>query len=152
MSVIRRRNPRLDTKEILSLIRTELIPRSHTVRDGDPQVLRELPKRLRQGETWVVSRSRSGPVLGFVHFIASPEHLFIDMLAILPHQQGRSLGKQLMHHAEQRGLSVGCTHARLFVDDSNTKAQGFYTHLGYHPLRYLPSFRCYEFTKRLAAP
>ncbi|WP_020617655.1 GNAT family N-acetyltransferase [Paenibacillus daejeonensis] len=150
MTIIRRRNPRLDTQEILRLIRTELIPRSHTVREGDPQVLRELPKRLRKGETLVASRTRSGSVLGFVHFIASPDQLYIDMLAVHPQQQGRSLGKQLMQRAEAHGLSLGCKDARLFVDDDNYRARHFYTRLGYQQVRYLPTFRCYELYKRLA--
>ncbi|MFS0723374.1 GNAT family N-acetyltransferase [Paenibacillus sp. 1P07SE] len=149
MTIIRPRNQRQDTKEILRLIRTELIPRSHTVREGDPQVLRELPKRLRQGQTFVAARSRSSLPLGFVHLVPSGEQLLIDMLVVHPREQGRSLGKQLMLRAEQHGLSSGCTFARLFVDEDNIRAGRFYERLGYVTTSYLSDYRCFELHKRL---
>lgn len=149
MTIIRRRHPRLDTKEILRLIRTELVPRSHTVREGDPYVLRELPKRLRRGHTLVAARSKLSSPLGFIHYHLLGEQLFLDMLAVQPRHQGRSLGKRLMLRAEQEGMSHGCVYARLFVDDDNDKAHSFYDRLGYQTVRHHADFRCYELYKQL---
>lgn len=58
MIMIRIYDPRLDEAEVVRLIRTELIPLSHTVHQLDAQTIRELPKRFRRGVTYVASLSK----------------------------------------------------------------------------------------------
>ncbi|GGG04524.1 GNAT family N-acetyltransferase [Paenibacillus abyssi] len=150
--VIRPYRPRTDRNEIIRLIRTELIPLSHTVKPRDAKIIREIPKRLEQGVTFVASKSKSSLPLGFVQVLKKDQALLINMLAVDRQQQGRQLGSTLMRTAEAYGLSKECRHATVFVDEGNDRAMRFYARLGYGTAGYLQQLRCYEMRKQLVDP
>lgn len=151
LPIIRARQPRTDDTEMIRLIRTELIPFSYTVSPHDAWLIRELPRRLQRGGTIVASLSRTAPPLAFVHYEVMGEVLYIDMLVTNPAYRNRNWGKRLMAKCEADGIAQQCTVARLFVDQSNGKAQHFYKKLGYSPIRYYEELRCYEMLKPLIA-
>ncbi|MHA6485383.1 GNAT family N-acetyltransferase [Paenibacillus sp. strain BS8-2] len=146
--MIRARKPQ-DDPELVRLIRTELIPQSATARPLDARMIRELPQRFRWGVTYVAARTKQGPPVAFVHFLAADGQLMIDMLATNSAHQGLGYGSLLMAHAESYGVAHQCSMARLFVDASNGRAQRFYGKLGYTFIRYLPQWQCFELAKPL---
>ncbi|XEC93681.1 GNAT family N-acetyltransferase [Paenibacillus tarimensis] len=150
--IIRPSRPQRDNKEIIRLIRTELIPLSHTANPNDKQTIRELPRRLSEGTTFVAANNKWSSPYGFVHLGVKKDSLFIDMLAVDASHQGKRIGQSLMKHAEDYGLKHKCNHAFLFVDEGNSRAHLFYTRLGYYSVKYYPNFRFFEMHKRLAAP
>lgn len=147
--MIRARNAKTDDAEIFRLIQTELIPMSYTVHPLDAHVIRELPKRFRNGVTYVAAAGKTSLPYGFVHFEQTGEILYVDMLVIHPQHRNRDWGKRLMASCEAYGLAHHFTAARLFVDEINSKARNFYTRLGYYTIGYYPELRCYEMVKPL---
>ncbi|MBB3072243.1 ribosomal protein S18 acetylase RimI-like enzyme [Paenibacillus baekrokdamisoli] len=151
-SMIRLWRPRTDSAEIIRLIKAELIPLSHTASPRDAQTIHELPKRLREGVTFVNSRTKTSTPLGFIHFYIKGDVLQYDLLAVHPQHRGKKIGTMLMSHVEAYGRSKNCSLARLFVDNSNPRAQRLYTQLGFDTVNYYHDLRCYEMTKALTAP
>ncbi|MFC4776873.1 GNAT family N-acetyltransferase [Paenibacillus sp. GCM10023252] len=147
--MIRSRNPRTDDDEIMRLIKRELIPLSHTIHNGDAQTIRELPKRLRRGVTYVAAGSKSSTPYGFIHFEIIGSILMFDMLVVHPDHRNRQWGRKLIAHSEAYAQSQQCSLARLFVDQINSKAMRLYARLGYQTVRYYPELRCYEMHKPL---
>lgn len=144
--VIRWKQPR-DTRSIVRLVRTQLVPVSpwHHSRDG--RLYNEVSQRLRHGDTLVASRSRSSEPHGFLHLVIQDETLFIDLLAVDSLYQNRRLGTELMQRAEEHGILNGCRRALLYVDESNDKAHRFYRRLGYVTVRHLEALKCYQLEK-----
>ena len=151
-AMIRARKPGTDDAELVRLIRTELIPLSHTARPLDAHMIRELPKRFRTGVTYVAARTKKGPPVAFVHFYTLGNQLYIDMLVTHPEHRGQSWGTTLVAYAEAYGQAHQCHVARLFVDRINTRAHRFYNRFGYATFRYIPELRCYELLKPLVSP
>ncbi|UVI31482.1 GNAT family N-acetyltransferase [Paenibacillus spongiae] len=125
------------------------MPLSYTANPRDAKAIRELPKRLSQGVTFVISRTKTSMPLGFLHLYVNGDVIQYDMLAVHPRHRGKQWGKMLMARGEAYGLSKSCTIARLFVDDGNDKAKRMYEKLGYVTVRYYPDVRCYEMMKIL---
>jgi GNAT superfamily N-acetyltransferase len=69
-------------------------------------------------------------------------HAHIEIVAVVPEAAGQGVAKQLMQGAEMWARTRGYTHVTLNVFAANTRAQGMYVHLGYHP-------ETLHFTKRL---
>ncbi|MGM0880221.1 MAG: GNAT family N-acetyltransferase [Bacillota bacterium] len=147
--MIRLYEPRIDEAELVRLIRTELIPLSHTVHQHDAQTIRELPKRFRRGVTYVASLSKKSAPVAFIHFEVMGEVLYLDMMVTHPEHRNRQWGRKLIAHSEAYGQAQQCKVARLFVDQVNAKAHQLYNKLGYNTVRYLPELRCYELLKPL---
>lgn len=147
--MIRLYEPRTDEAELVRLIRTELIPLSHTVHQHDAQTIRELPKRFRRGVTYVASLSKKSIPVAFIHFEVMGEVLYLDMMVTHPEHRNRQWGRKLIAHSEAYGLAQQCKVARLYVDQVNAKAHHLYNKLGYNTVRYHPELRCYELLKPL---
>lgn len=147
--MIRIFNPRTDEAEIVRLIRTELIPLSHTVHQHDAQIIRELPKRFRRGVTYVAALSKKSPPVSFLHFEVMGEVLYLDMMVTHPDHRNRQWGRKLIAQSEAYGISQQCRIARMFVDQVNAKAHNLYIKLGYITVNYYPELRCYELLKPL---
>lgn len=150
--MIRFYEPRYDEAEVVRLIRTELIPLSHSVHQLDAQTIRELPKRFRRGVTYVASLSRKSAPVAFIHFEVMDEVLYLDMMVTHPDHRNRQWGRKLIAQSEAYGQAHQCKVARLFVDQINAKAHQLYNKLGYENVRYHPELRCYEMLKLLTPP
>ncbi|WP_165971965.1 GNAT family N-acetyltransferase [Paenibacillus piri] len=55
----------------------------------------------------------------------------IQRLAVHPREQGRGLGKKLLHYAEQTAISQGFTSIRIEVYETNASAIALYDKNGY---------------------
>jgi len=149
--MIRSYRPRVDLPQIVRLIREELAPLSANPVKRDALTRRKLAARLTRGAVFVAASGRTAPPDGFIHVMTANGMLQIDMLAVSPERRSRRLGTRLMTEAESYGKARGCYAARLYVDDTNDRAQRFYARSGYRPVRYLPALRCYEMVKQLLA-
>lgn len=150
--MIRFYEPRYDEAEVVRLIRTELIPLSHSVHQLDAQTIRELPKRFRRGVTYVASLSKKSAPVAFIHFEVMDEVLYLDMMVTHPDHRNRQWGRKLIAQSEAYGQAHQCKVARLFVDQINAKAHQLYNKLGYENVLYHPELRCYEMLKLLTPP
>jgi ribosomal protein S18 acetylase RimI-like enzyme len=147
--MIRPYRTRTDNAEIIRLIRSELIPLSHTISQRDAVTVRELTERLEKGTVFVAASGKSAPPQGFIHVLVLGDALQIDMLAVHPKLRGRHLGVKLMKQGEAHGLSQKCRYVRLYVDEGNERAHRFYARLGYNTVNYHHSVRCFELNKPL---
>jgi ribosomal protein S18 acetylase RimI-like enzyme len=75
--------------------------------------------------------------LGFIHVRTHKDSISgetsgtIPLLAVSPQSQGLGVGALLINYAEQWAKNVGCRLLHLEVFANNTKAKGFYQHLGF---------------------
>jgi len=150
-TMIRSYRPRIDLPQIVRIIREELAPLSANPVERGSLSRRRIAARLARGAVFVASGGRTAPPDGFIHVMTMNGTLQIDMLAVRPERRSRSLGTRLMAEAESYGKSCGCSIARLYVDDTNDRAQRFYARSGYRHVRYWPDLRCYEMVKPILA-
>jgi ribosomal protein S18 acetylase RimI-like enzyme len=146
--MIRKRVASVDDTVIYSLISQEIAPFSQQYKHLSSIPVSSIQKRLLRNTTFVCAKGNRSP-LGFISVICKNRILFVDMLAVNARFQGRGLGKQLMLEAEQFGLKKGCKAVRLFVDDTNIRAIGFYQSMGYSTSRYITEISCYLMDKSL---
>ncbi|MFD0714629.1 GNAT family N-acetyltransferase [Paenibacillus sp. GCM10027626] len=151
MAIIRHSHPRTDNAEIIHLIQTELMPLSHTIDPRDHRQIRELPLRLRDGVTFVISETRWSKPLGFVHLYLTGDTLLFDLLAIHPDHRGKQWGKALMMYGEAYGRSRQCTKGLLYFDEGNHTAYRLYSKLGYAVASHFPAMRCYSMEKSFSS-
>ena len=64
-------------------------------------------------------------------YVEYPSHAHIDLL---PRAQGRGLGRRMMEQLLAGMRRCGSPGVHLGVSSANTRAQGFYTHLGFREL------------------
>lgn len=146
--MIRARNPRRDDRIILDLVKRELF--SYTLRTM-PDLrwdASEVKRRLNGNVTFVAVPGRLKTV-GFASVKKTGKEMFLDMLAVDPHSQGRGWGSALLRESERYARSRGCSSIRLFVDEMNGKARIFYARNGYSEHRYIPNLRCIAMGKSL---
>jgi ribosomal protein S18 acetylase RimI-like enzyme len=148
--MIRKRVASIDDTVIHNLIRQEIVPFSKKYKNSSSISVSSIQKRLMRNSTFVYAKGNRSP-LGFISIITKNRILFVDMLAVNSRFQGRGLGKKLMLEAEQFALKKRCRAMRLFVDETNTKAIGFYESLGYSISRYVTEIDCYLMDKSLLA-
>jgi ribosomal protein S18 acetylase RimI-like enzyme len=146
--MIRKRVASMDDTVIYKLIIQEIVPFSKKYKNSSSISVSSIQKRLLRNTTFVSAQGNRSP-LGFISIIIKNRILFVDMLAVNSRFQGRGLGKQLMLEAEQFALKKRCSAVRLFVDDTNTKAIGFYESMGYSTTRYVSEIGCYLMDKSL---
>jgi ribosomal protein S18 acetylase RimI-like enzyme len=68
---------------------------------------------------------------GLIVMRAKPDHLYVDILAVLPAAQGRGIGRALMAFAEAEARRLGLPAVRLFTNVKMTENRRFYPRLGY---------------------
>jgi ribosomal protein S18 acetylase RimI-like enzyme len=146
--MIRKRVASMDDTVIYRLITQEIVPFSKKYKNYSSISVSSIQKRLLRNTTFVYAKGNRSP-LGFISIFIKNRILLVDMLAVNSRFQGRGLGKQLLLEAEQFGLKKGCRAVRLFVDDSNPKAIGFYEAMGYSITRYVTELGCYLMDKSL---
>jgi ribosomal protein S18 acetylase RimI-like enzyme len=146
--MIRKRVASMDDTVIYKLIVQEIVPFSKKYKNSSSISVSSIQKRLSRNITFVSAQGNRSP-LGFISIIIKNRILFVDMLAVNSRFQGRGLGKELMLEAERFALKKRCSAVRLFVDDTNTKAIGFYESMGYSTIRYVSEIGCYLMDKSL---
>jgi ribosomal protein S18 acetylase RimI-like enzyme len=149
MQLIVKRDPNRDDTFLFKLIKDELLPLAlirfpDTVFNND-----EFLHRLSNGTTYVW-KGRAGRIIGFVHLFLQDEKVWLDMIAVQRHQQGKGIGKKLVQHAIIVGKAFRLNEISLYVDKSNRKAIRFYKKLGFRSVQYHSHIYCYELTKSLS--
>jgi ribosomal protein S18 acetylase RimI-like enzyme len=146
--MIRKRLASIDDAVIHRLICDEIAPYSKKNSDTSSFTLPAMRIRLQRNTTFVAAKGNRRP-FGFISVYRNNRVMFVDMLAVKPNFQGRGLGKQLLYAAEQFAKRSGCKAIKLFVDDSNLKAYGFYQAMGYTTAKYVTEIACYLMDKTL---
>jgi ribosomal protein S18 acetylase RimI-like enzyme len=146
--LIRKRIPQQDDKAILGLVQTLLVPFAKITQPGLRVDLKTIKKRLKGCDNFV-ALGGGRQLCGFISTRSNKDGLFIDMLAVHPHTQGKGIGSELLRHAERSALRSSSRELYLWVDDTNLKAQQFYASKNYVPVRYDAIIRCYMLKKIL---
>lgn len=138
-----------DDKAIVELVRTQLVPISPWQHPRDSRLSADINSRLRRGPTLVASRSPNSSPFAFLHMELRGSTLFIDLLAVDGSCQNKHWGSELMNRAEQYGREEGCTIARVYVDESNTRGLRFYERLGYTKVSHIKHLKVVDLMKPL---
>jgi ribosomal protein S18 acetylase RimI-like enzyme len=69
--------------------------------------------------------------LGLIVLQRRTDHLYIDILAVVPDAQHRGIGRQLMRFAEDEARQLGLPALRLYTHAMMTEALRFYPRLGF---------------------
>jgi ribosomal protein S18 acetylase RimI-like enzyme len=141
----------LHDKAILGLVKSLLLPYARITQPDVKLDLKALRKRLRGCATYVYIRG-GRKVCGFIAIRQDKNVMYVDMLAVDRTIQGHGIGSALLKHAERYGQQKGKQEIYLWVDDTNTQAQRFYTAKGYESIHYDASIRCYMLRKSLHVP
>ena len=72
-----------------------------------------------------------GALVALIELIVTPDHLFIENLAVAPGQQGRGLGRALIAHAERRAQQLGLPKLCLLTGQVMQSNVRFYQSLGF---------------------
>lgn len=70
-------------------------------------------------------------IAGLIETILENDHLWIENVCVLPAQQGKGLGKILLHHAEQMARQAGHNETRLLTNAAFKANIALYQRLGY---------------------
>ena len=81
------------------------------------------------GEVHVLEEA--GERLGLIVQRAYPDHLYVDIVAVLPDAQHRGIGRQLLAFAEAEAARLGLPALRLFTHEKMTENRRFYPRLGF---------------------
>jgi GNAT superfamily N-acetyltransferase len=72
-----------------------------------------------------------GALAGLIETIMQADHLWIENVAVAPHQQGRGYGRLLLAHAEKRAAEAGRGEIRLQTNAAFAANLALYVKLGY---------------------
>ncbi|WNQ09956.1 GNAT family N-acetyltransferase [Paenibacillus aurantius] len=147
--MLRKRIAASDDETIIRLSRELLLPFARATNPSITVDRLEMKKRLGRGVTWV-SASHGRPPDGFIVFLVRDGRLWIDLLAVSPGRQGSGRGSALLAKAEEHGRKKGCREVRVFVDESNTRAEWFYYRKGYRRVSYVQGVKCHILAKPLS--
>ena len=102
------------------------------------------------GEVQVLEEA--GERLGLIVQRPYPDHLYVDIVAVLPAAQRRGIGRRLLGFAEAEAARLGLPALRLFTHEKMTENRRFYPRLGYRQIdaRREAGFDRVYFEKRLA--
>lgn len=70
-------------------------------------------------------------VAGLIETSLEQDHLWIENVCVLPAQQGKGVGKTLLHHAEQMAQRAGRYETRLLTNAAFEANIALYERLGY---------------------
>jgi GNAT superfamily N-acetyltransferase len=80
-------------------------------------MLLDLPAEIEAGHVWLAEMN--GNTIGVLVQYETDDGSYIDTVAVVPHQQGRGVGRQLLDFAEQEALRRGydslylCTNVKM---------------------------------------
>ncbi|CAM5765427.1 GCN5 family acetyltransferase [Mesorhizobium amorphae] len=70
-------------------------------------------------------------IAGLIETVQENDHLWIENVCVLPAQQGKGLGKVLLHHAEEMARQAGHNETRLLTNAAFEANIALYERLGY---------------------
>jgi GNAT superfamily N-acetyltransferase len=81
------------------------------------------------GTAWVAVRDDA--VVGLLVLLPRPDHLLLENVAVLPSEQGRGTGSQLLAFGEEQARQRGLPEIRLFTNEAMTENLAYYPRRGY---------------------
>ena len=97
-------------------------------------------RSIRNPETTVLAARLGGRLVGFAVMYFGMEFAHLNLIAVTPEQQGRSIGRRLLEWLEQSALVAGISIVYLEVRAVNRNAQLFYHRMGYQGVARLPRY------------
>lgn len=85
--------------------------------------------RVSEGVVWVIEESNT--VRGVLVLLAKPDHLLLEIIAVVPARQGTGLGRRLLAFAEAEAARQGYPEIRLYTHETMTENQCLYAKIGY---------------------
>ena len=73
----------------------------------------------------------NGQIVGLIETERRGDHVWIENVAVVPHAQGRGLGRRLLAHAERKATDAGCLELRLLTNGAFDANVSLYGSLGY---------------------
>lgn len=77
----------------------------------------------------------SGELLALIEMIPEVNFLLVENIAVRPGQQGRGVGRQLLHHAERLARSSGFDNVQLYTNAAFESNLHFYIRRGYREFK-----------------
>jgi ribosomal protein S18 acetylase RimI-like enzyme len=105
--------------------------RGYVARIGRPPapMTADYAAAVASGTAWVAARD--GTVVGLLVLLPRPDHLLLENVAVLPGEQGRGTGSQLLAFAEEHARQRGLPEIRLYTNEAMTENIGYYSRRGY---------------------
>jgi ribosomal protein S18 acetylase RimI-like enzyme len=72
-----------------------------------------------------------GKMVGLIEMILQPDHLWIENVAVMPENQGRGMGRQLLAHADRIAAEAGRAEIRLLTNAAFEANIALYKRVGY---------------------
>lgn len=88
-----------------------------------------LAAQIRNGEVYVIIGQDR--ILGYISYVPSNDHVFVDTIAVLPRHHRKGLGSKLLGHAEEAAAVMGLHSVKLFTDGRIAGNVTFYEQQGY---------------------
>lgn len=79
----------------------------------------------------VVVIAADDQLLGYAVCYRRGDHVHLENIAVLPQQQGRGLGRRLLHFVEQQARGDGANAVELYTNEKMTENLHWYPALGY---------------------
>lgn len=94
-----------------------------------------LTQQMQRGDTFILAKENDSTIAFAAYaFINGPGIYKLHKLYALPNQQGKGLGKLLIHYIVAHIKPLGATALQLNVNRHNT-AKAFYEHLGFKVIK-----------------
>ena len=101
---------------------------------------RRVLRSLRSRTALVVVARVGDPLAGFAIMRYGDDEAHLDLLAVVPHQRGRGVGRRLVEWLEKPALVAGITTVVVEARAGNRGARAFYERLGYRELGLLAGY------------
>jgi len=82
-------------------------------------------------DTTILKYAEDGEILACVELKVGGSKLYLGMLTVRPHLQGRGIGKMLLERAEAEARSKGCTSIFMTVISARAELISWYVRHGY---------------------
>jgi ribosomal protein S18 acetylase RimI-like enzyme len=86
---------------------------------------------IRQPGHQILKYVEDGTILGCVEIRNDQDRLYLGMLTVRPHLQGKGIGKELMKAAESEGKKLKCTSVYMTVISERAELIDWYKRHGY---------------------
>ena len=107
------------------------------------QAWRWTPRRvlacIEDAEHMVLTACQASPLTGFAIAAFLERHVHLYLLAVLPTQRRRGLGRRMMHWIETSALAAGTPPMELELLHRDAGSQTFFRRLGYREHTHLPT-------------
>src|SRR5436190_23730952 len=99
--------------------------------DGTRTDARAIEAIIKQDGHQILKYVENGTILGCVEVRNDGKRLYLGMLTVSPHLQGKGIGKELMNAAEEEGKNLKCTSVYMTVITVRSELIDWYKRHGY---------------------